>query len=273
MPIPKLIHNIWIQGHEHLPDEIKEKHLKIKKINPDWDFIIWDEKMIFDLLKKHPKLHHVYKNTNTYSGFIGNTATKSDIARYVIMKEFGGLYFDIDFDCISHFDELFSDYELTNTIYIASSKIELLDYIYPFSKPKYCACFMAFEKQHPIWKKVFKSVDLAKNKYDIGSALDRTLQDNESTLNITNLENKVNGHYSCLSKNKICFTPVESSWNILRPTLKYLNCYYKQFILIIIIGVIVWGVHHLNNHNYLLTMMYNNSNNNNQISDKKKNKK
>jgi hypothetical protein len=259
MPIPKLIHNIWIQGYEHLPNEIKQKHLKIKNMNPDWDFIIWDEKMIIEILKKHPKLYNVYKNTHNYYGLIGDTATKSDIARYVIMKEFGGLYFDLDFDCISPFDELFSD-ESTDTIYIASSKIELLDYIYPFSKPKYCACFMAFEKQHPIWKKVFKSVELAKNKYDIGSALDRTLQNNEITLNITNLDNKVNGHYSCLSKNKICYTPVESSWNFLRPALTYLNCYYKQFILIMIMCLIVWVVHHLNNYNYFLTMMKNNIN-------------
>jgi mannosyltransferase OCH1-like enzyme len=226
MTIPKIIHNIWIQGYEHLPDDIREKHLKIKKMNPDWDFIIWDEKMILEILKKHPKIYNVYKNINSYSGFIGNMASRSDIARYVIMKEFGGLYYDMDFDCISPLDELFqsqSQKSETPAVYIASSKIEFLDYIYPFNKPKYCACFMALEKEHPVWEKVFKKIQQAKNKYDIGNALDRTLQENEQTYNIVNLE-KVNGHYSCLSKNKVCYTPVESSWNIFRPLMRYMNC-------------------------------------------------
>ena len=234
MTIPKIIHNIWIQGYDHLPEDIREKHLKIKKMNPEWDFIIWDEKMIIEILKKHPKIYNVYKNIGSYSGLIGDMASKSDIARYVIMKEFGGLYYDLDFDCVSPLDELFKEDNTATAIYIASSKIEVLDYIYPFYKPKYCACFMAFEKDHPVWEKVFKKIQQAKTKLDIGMALDITLQDNESTLNIVNLE-KVNGLYSCASKNKVCFTPVESSWNIFRPMLKYINCYYKQVLLIILL--------------------------------------
>ena len=102
--------------------------------------------MIKEVVKKYPKIYNVYKNIDNYSGVIGATATKSDIARYVIMKEFGGIYYDLDFDCISPFDELFDDKEESSTIYITNSKIQLLDYIYPFRKPKYCACFMAFEK-------------------------------------------------------------------------------------------------------------------------------
>jgi hypothetical protein len=255
MTIPKIIHNIWIQGYEHLPVDIREKHLRIKKMNPDWDFIIWDEKMIIETLKKYPKVHKIFKNINSYSGFIGNMASKSDIARYVIMKEYGGLYYDMDFDCISPLDELFqSQSSSTPAVYIASSKIELLDYVYPFNKPKYCACFMAFEKEHPVWEKVFKKIKQAKNKYDIGSALDRTLQENENTYEIVNLE-KVNGHYSCLSKNKICYTQVESSWNIFRPFIRYMNCYYKQLFLVVLMFIIIWGVHYLNNYNNQLTLL------------------
>jgi len=241
MHIPRIIHNIWIQGYDQLSEDIREKHLKIKKINPNWDFIIWDERMIKEVIKKHPKIYNVYKNIDNYSGVIGDMASKSDIARCVIMKEFGGIYYDLDFDCISPFDELFDDKEESSTIYITNSKIQLLDYIYPFRKPKYCACFMAFEKNHAVWDKVFKNILNSKNKYDIGHALDKTLQANEDTLKIVILE-KVKGHYSCSSKNKICFTPVKSSWNIYRPLLKYLNCNYKQITLVIVIFLILWAL-------------------------------
>jgi len=42
--IPKIIHNIWIQGYNNLPKDIIENHNNIKKLNPNWQFIIWDEK-------------------------------------------------------------------------------------------------------------------------------------------------------------------------------------------------------------------------------------
>ena len=107
--IPKIIHNIWIQGYQNLPEKEKQNHLKIKKLNPDWEFIIWDNNMIIELLKKYPKIYYVYKNVNNLSGIINNNATRSDIARYIIMKEYGGLYYDFDFECISSFDILFSE--------------------------------------------------------------------------------------------------------------------------------------------------------------------
>ena len=43
----------------------------------------------------------MYIKTNNYTE-IDNNTIKSDIARYMIMKEYGGLYFDIDFNCAVH---------------------------------------------------------------------------------------------------------------------------------------------------------------------------
>jgi len=81
---------------------------------------------------------------------------KSDIARYVIMNEYGGIYCDLDFVCYSSFNNLF-DNNNTTEIYIVSSKIDFLDYIFTFNlfKSKYCSCFMGFVKNHPIWEIVF----------------------------------------------------------------------------------------------------------------------
>ena len=296
--IPKIIHNIWIQGYQQLPEKEKQNHLKLKKLNPDWEFIIWDNNMIIELLKKYPKIYNVYKNVNNLSGIINNNATRSDIARYIIMKVYGGLYYDFDFECISSFDNLFDEDKkeelekkneknekeviVSNSkktvpsnnsspiinssppisinnfqskinfnkskIYIVSSKIDFLDYIYPFSKPKYCACFMAFEKNHPIWESIITKIIKAETKYQIGSALDVCLQENENNYNIIILE-KVNGHYKCKHKDTICYTKAESSWNFIRPTLKFLNCYYKQILLFILAIVIIIIVERITNYN------------------------
>ena len=255
MLIPKIIHNIWIQGYNELPEKNKKNHIEIKKLNPDWDFIIWDNTMILHLLKKYPKLLHLYKNPDKLSGVIHSRATQSDIARCVILKEYGGLYYDLDFECISSLNDLFHnrDKQFTNinTVYIASSKIEFLDYIWPFDfyKPNYCSCFMAFRKNHPIWKKVFQSFENTTSKYVIGHALDKTLQENN--YNVVVLE-RVNGHYSCSNKDHICFTPVESSWNPVRPIMKFINCYYKQVFLFLLAIIVIIVVEKINHHNIMM---------------------
>ena len=247
--IPNIIHNIWIQGYDNLPEKNKINKIKIKKLNPEWEFIIWDDKMISNLLKnKYPKVFEVYKKIKDLSGFLSINAVKSDIARYIIMKEYGGLYYDLDFECVSSFDELFvtKERQYNETIFIASSKVGFLDYIYPFDKPMYCSCFMAFEKDHPVWDKVINKIIKSNSKSEIGSALDKTLQDSDYHIVLLT---KINGNYQCNENNSICYTPIESSWNFIRPSLNFINCYYKQIFLVIIVFIILYVVHHLADYN------------------------
>ncbi len=39
--IPKIIHQIWIQGYDQLPNKLKNNHQLIKKYNPDYQIIFW----------------------------------------------------------------------------------------------------------------------------------------------------------------------------------------------------------------------------------------
>jgi hypothetical protein len=254
--IPKLIHNIWIQGYDQLPEKKKQNHIEIKKLNPDWDFIVWDNKTILQLLQKYPLLLSLYKKVDQLSGIITREATQSDIARYVILKEYGGLYYDVDFECVSSFQELFSEKEDVpkETVYIASSQVEILDCVWPSvlnffgNKPRYCSCFMAFQKNHPIWDKVFLSIQKTSSKYTIGHALDSALQENNYPIVI--LE-RIGGHYVCSKKDQICFTPVESSWNPFRSWLHFVNCNGKQIILFLLIFIIIFIVEKINHFNVM----------------------
>jgi hypothetical protein len=269
--IPKIIHNIWIQGYENLPNENKVTYANIKKLNPEWDFMIWDDEMIKKMLKKYPSVYNIYIKTSNYTE-IDNNTIKSDIARYIIMKEYGGLYFDVDFSCTSSFDELFfienNDNNETNetnetnktkknTIYIASSNTNLWSYINLFQKTKYCSCFMAMNKNHPIWETVIQKLKNATTKFQIREALDISLQEseNERVPNIKGfpiiLLNKVNGnYYQCVDNDTICYTQSSySSWYPITPILKYINCYYKQIILFILAVFIIIVVEYLYMHN------------------------
>jgi hypothetical protein len=272
--IPKIIHNIWIQGYEHLPNENKVTYANIKKLNPEWDFMIWDDDMIKKLLKKYPSIYNIYIKTDNYTE-IDNNTIKSDIARYMIMKEYGGLYFDMDFKCTSSFDELFFNEAndnngnaennkkkekketKNNTIYIASSNTNFWNYIIHFQKAKYCSCFMAMDKNHPIWDSVIQKLKQATTKFQIREALDISLQQSENERGNKNtsfpiiLLNKVNGNcYQCVNDDTICYTQSSSySWYPITPILKYINCYYKQIIMFILAILIIIAVEYLYMHN------------------------
>jgi len=273
--IPKIIHNIWIEGYENLPNEYKVTYANIKKINPEWEFIIWDDDMIKKILKKYPPIYNMYIRANNYTE-TDNNKIKSDIARYIIMKEYGGLYFDMDFKCSSSFDELFLSENndnnenndnkkkneihpptKKNTIYIASSNATLWSYINPFQKAKYCSCFMAMDKNHPIWDSVIQKLKQATTKFQIREALDISLQQSENELGNKNtsfpiiLLNKVNGnYYQCVNSDTICYTQSSSSsWYLITPILRYINCYYKQIILFILAVLIIITVEYLYMHN------------------------
>jgi hypothetical protein len=218
--------------------------------------------MIKKLLKKYPSIYNIYIKTGNYTE-IDNNKIKSDIARYIIMKEYGGLYFDMDFNCTSSFDELFLDnkHEKTktqkNTIYIASSNTNLWNYINLFNNTKYCSCFMAMDKNHPIWDSVIEKLKQATTKFQIREALDISLQQSENDqhpkINAFPiiLLNKVNGnYYQCITNDTICYTQSSSSyWYHVTPILKYINCYYKQIILFILAVIIIIAVEYLYLHN------------------------
>lgn len=91
--IPKKIHQIWFgdmpESHKRLIPKIIEKH-------PDWEYKLWGEKD----LDNYPMI-----NKDMFK-LISNVGAKSDIARYEILYNEGGVYLDSDFEMVGSFDEL-----------------------------------------------------------------------------------------------------------------------------------------------------------------------
>jgi uncharacterized protein YxeA len=144
-----------------------------------------------------------------------------------------------------------------NTIYIASSNTNLWNYINLFNNTKYCSCFMAMDKNHPIWDSVIEKLKQTTTKFQIREALDISLQQSENDQHPKPkafpiiLLNKVNGnYYQCVDNDTICYTQSSSSsWYPVTPILKYINCYYKQIILFILAVLIIIAVEYLYLHN------------------------
>ncbi len=70
--IPKIIHHIWVGGK--LPEEYNELIQTFKDLNPDWEFMFWDDLSV-ETLNLHNK--DLYVSVN-------NPGVKADIVRYEV---------------------------------------------------------------------------------------------------------------------------------------------------------------------------------------------
>jgi hypothetical protein len=173
------------------------------------------------------------------------------------MKEYGGLYFDIEFNCMSSFDNLFSNSnESKNAIYITNSKINYWNYIYSLQKTKYSSSFFAMDKNHPIWDNVIEKLKLATTKYQINNSLDICLQQIENNhktrgvdFQVVLLKNVNGDHYQCENNETICYKSTLYKLNFLGSIFKYVTCYHKQILLFVFATIIIICVEYLYMHN------------------------
>jgi mannosyltransferase OCH1-like enzyme len=148
--IPKIIHQIWIQGEDEIPKNLVVNKNKIKELHPDWEYVLWDEISIIEL----------FKNTNKewfaiYYKF-DYLHQKIDYVRLIILYVYGGIYIDMDAYTIKKLDNLinkYSEYDLivsyakdinfitnyigcrkmskclNNGVFIAKPKADILNYL------------------------------------------------------------------------------------------------------------------------------------------------
>lgn len=98
--IPHMIHQIWI-GPNPLPKEVKGMMATWQKMHPHWEYKLWTNRDAeeFEMV-----------NRKAFDTCI-NWGAKSDIFRCEILEKLGGIYIDIDFECLLPFDELNAKYD------------------------------------------------------------------------------------------------------------------------------------------------------------------
>ena len=92
--IPKKIHQIWLGSP--LPEVYREYTESWVKFHPDWEYKLWTDKDVKGIR---------IMSKQCYRRAV-NPAMKSDILRYEILRQIGGIYVDTDFECLKPFDDL-----------------------------------------------------------------------------------------------------------------------------------------------------------------------
>jgi len=93
--IPKRIHYCWF-GRKPIPAIAQKCIESWRRYMPDWEYCLWNEDN-FDVTL-FPYAQEAYE--------AGRFAFVSDVARLMALKEFGGVYLDVDFEVYKPFDRL-----------------------------------------------------------------------------------------------------------------------------------------------------------------------
>jgi inositol phosphorylceramide mannosyltransferase catalytic subunit len=151
MSIPKIIHQIWIQGYNQIPNKLKNFHLHCKIINNDYEFIVWDETSIKKLLEKFGEKYIKLYDSHTIF------AQKADIARYAILYIYGGIYLDMDMICRKNLSSL-----LNFQVFLTTGYPSFLN----FMINRYYNGIIGAIPNHPVFQFVFKNIFERQNSKD-----------------------------------------------------------------------------------------------------------
>jgi len=92
MSIPKITHQIWMQGFEKIPDKFKKNVENLHSLNEEYEHKQWDESMLRDECKKYS--NECLERFNSFEQMI----LKVDLGRYVVLYNYGGISVDIDME-------------------------------------------------------------------------------------------------------------------------------------------------------------------------------
>jgi mannosyltransferase OCH1-like enzyme len=100
----KIIHQIWV-GKFEMPDREKKFIEKLIAMNPSYEHKLWVNDNIPELPQNIKKLYEAF-------GIAKDYAHQADVLRVYLVKLYGGIYLDVDFDCIEGFENTnFHEYE------------------------------------------------------------------------------------------------------------------------------------------------------------------
>jgi inositol phosphorylceramide mannosyltransferase catalytic subunit len=126
---PKIIHQIWYQGRDKIPEKLSKNAELLRSFHPEWKYILWDDKMIKKFFKNNEKILTTYNNLEYLH-------QKVDFIRYCILYEIGGVYVDMDVTTLKSMDQLLDEYFEYECL-VSNIRLNVFE-SYIFSKHKEC---------------------------------------------------------------------------------------------------------------------------------------
>jgi inositol phosphorylceramide mannosyltransferase catalytic subunit len=133
--IPCIIHQTW--KNNNIPHEWTVSQKEWKRYHPDWIYVLWTDKDIFDYISQfHPRFIELFMS-------FPYGIQKADAIRYFILHDFGGLYSDLDLAPVKNVQEYF---EGGMPLY----------FLFSPNVNVFTNFLMASSPEQPIWKTIWK---------------------------------------------------------------------------------------------------------------------
>ena len=113
--LPMLIHFIWINNDVRTRNNYDNKtaeNLKTFSIyeKTGWKIILWDNRKVYNIFCTDKNINNdlceILTNAALSKRYMMTLSMKSDMLRFVIVHEFGGMYFDTDFIALRNMDHI-----------------------------------------------------------------------------------------------------------------------------------------------------------------------
>lgn len=101
--IPRVLHQIWVSGipPRPCPDRLAGYAARWQELHPDWSHVWWSDESL-DWLFNRDLFDRAIEIVPPHS--VGQL--RADIARWEILRHYGGVYVDVDFEPIRPINEL-----------------------------------------------------------------------------------------------------------------------------------------------------------------------
>lgn len=151
--IPKVVHQIWLGSP--VPKKF-EKIMKTWMHWHGWEYKLWTESEVAKITLINAEAYNKIKNFGA----------KSDILRYEILYQFGGLYVDTDFECFcpAFFDWAAEQYDFFSGIETMKGCPKL----------HICNALIASKPGHPLLEKMLQELQGLKGNLSLGDIINAT---------------------------------------------------------------------------------------------------
>lgn len=138
-----MAHFTWLQGVDQVPEHLKVLTEKFIELNPKIKIEWWDETSVRDEIDLREGAE-AFDNAADYVPVDAVMQMKADIARYAIVREFGGLALDLDYQWRKPVDDL-----------IKGTQVALGEE----TKNQWIACgFLASIPKHPLFTRLLAGI-------------------------------------------------------------------------------------------------------------------
>jgi mannosyltransferase OCH1-like enzyme/UDP:flavonoid glycosyltransferase YjiC (YdhE family) len=145
--ISNILHQTWKDAH--VPSQFTAYQRSWQEHHPGWRYYLWTDADNREFLHRHyPWFLPIYDN---YPAPI----MRADAVRYFILHHFGGIYADLDAECVRPLDPLLADKEIVFGLEPEQHLRKHQERGYPLDRLVTNA-FMASVPGHPFWEHVFR---------------------------------------------------------------------------------------------------------------------